>query len=549
MNVDRESYRLLVTTSPQRINLIYAGYRVLLSFFLIALFLLTVKNPISGITDSALYLKSVSFYCLATISGLLLLKYWPSYLELQTFAMLIVDVIAITLMLYANGGPSLQLSMLYLVMVMAASILLPQGRALSIALLAALSVIYQQFYFSLIGVNDIGMVSSTSFLAISFIAISILGQLVSRRLRVVEQEVFSQTKQALQLQVINQHIVERMHTGVLVFDQEQKLMVINEAARQWLHQPHARQGWTLTELSPKLKHRINHAISNDIRTSFVLDVNEYNLALSVQLVPLNDGLIPQANEPRNRAAPTVVVLENLSRVNQKAQQMKLASLGRLTASIAHEVRNPLAAIAQAGELLAEMVDHPDQLELLTMIQKQSSRMNRMIEDILQLSRRGTSRPQSIPLVPWLKEFIGNFIPNATETIQPQNFSSDQLYLEFLSTRDDDYCVIFDPMQLEHVMTNLVNNGLHHGAKVHKKPRIYLRIKTLESGMVILDVMDQGAGIPQNALSSLFEPFFTTESGGTGLGLYLSRAFCDANGASLWYIPQPHGACFRISFEI
>ena len=203
----------------------------------------------------------------------------------------------------------------------------------------------------------------------------------------------------------------------------------------------------------------------------------------------------------------------------------------------------------ANELLAEMVDHPDQLELLTMIQKQSSRMNQMIEDILQLSRRGTSRPQSIPLVPWVKEFIRNFIPNFTDIIQPENYSSDQLYLELQSTRDDDHCVMFDPMQLEHVMINLVNNGLHHGAKIHKKPRIYLRIKILESGMVTLDVMDQGAGILPNALSSLFEPFFTTESGGTGLGLYLSRAFCDANGASLWYVPQPHGACFRISFEI
>jgi len=549
MNVQHGSSPVLIATPLQRINLIYASYRIVLSFFLLSLFLLTAKNPIVGINDPAFYIQTVSTYCLGSIFGFLLLKYWPFYQDIQTFAMLTVDVIAMSLMLYANGGPSLQLSMLYLVMVMAASILLPQGRALVIALLAALAVIYQQFYFSLIRDNDVRMVSSVSLQAVSFIAVSILGQLVTRRLRLVEQEVFSQTKQALQLQVINQHIVERMHTGVLVFDQEQRLMVINEAARQWLHQPNAIQGWTLTQLSLQLKRQINEALANHVLTPFVLDANESNLALSVQLVPLDDGNIPHINERQMHAAPTIVILENLSRVNQKAQQMKLASLGRLTASIAHEIRNPLAAISQAGELLSEMVDHTDQRALLDMIQKQSSRMNRMIEDILQLSRRSSSRPQSIALVEWVQEFMKNFIPNSTEMIQAQNYSSDQLYLEVQAIREDDHSIVFDPMQLEQVMTNLVNNGLHHGAKVHTKPRIYLRIKTLESGLVMLDVMDQGAGIPQSAMSSLFEPFFTTESGGTGLGLYLSRAFCEANGASLWCIPQAYGACFRISFGV
>jgi two-component system sensor histidine kinase PilS (NtrC family) len=199
MKAQHRSSNLLVTSPFQRINLIYASYRILLSFFLIGLFLLTVKNPIVGINDPALYLQSVSTYCLATIFGFLLLRFWSFYQDVQIFTMLAVDVVAMTLMLYANGGPSLQLSMLYLVMVMAASILLPQGRALIIGLLAALAVIYQQFYFSLIRDNDLRMVSSVSLLAVSFIAISILGQLVTRRLRVVEQEVFSQTKQALQL--------------------------------------------------------------------------------------------------------------------------------------------------------------------------------------------------------------------------------------------------------------------------------------------------------------------------------------------------------------
>ncbi|MBC7750761.1 MAG: sensor histidine kinase, partial [Candidatus Saccharibacteria bacterium] len=128
-------------------------------------------------------------------------------------------------------------------------------------------------------------------------------------------------------------------------------------------------------------------------------------------------------------------------------------------------------------------------------------------------------------------------------------SSEQLFLEAQGGKTEIQIIVFDPLQLEQVITNLVNNGLHHGAKLHAKPRIYFRVKTLDSGLVMLDVMDQGVGIPSNVMASLFEPFFTTESGGTGLGLYLSRAFCEANGASLWCIPQAHGACFRISFGV
>ncbi|HEY4713055.1 MAG TPA: PAS domain-containing protein, partial [Aquirhabdus sp.] len=316
----------LITTPLQRINLIYAGYRIALSFYLMALFLLTAKNPVVGINDPSLYVQTVTTYSLETVLAYVLLRYWPLYQDVQIFAMLALDVVAMTLMLYANGGPSLQLSMLYLVMVMAASVLLPQGRAMAIALLAAITVIYQQFYFSLIRDNDLRMVGSVGLLAVSFIAISILGQLVTRRLRIVEQEVFSQTKQAQQLQVINQHIVERMHTGVVVFDHEQRLMVINEAARQWLHQPNAMQGWTLTQLSLPLKRQINEALANHHLTAFVLDANESNLALSVQLIPLDDARVPHVNALQMHSAPTIVILENLSRVNQKAQQMKLASL-------------------------------------------------------------------------------------------------------------------------------------------------------------------------------------------------------------------------------
>ncbi len=532
-----------------RINLIYAAYRIALALFLMALFLLTKTNPIVGANDPQLYMQTVTSYAIACILGYLILRYWLYYTEVQVFAMLVIDVMAMTLMLYANGGPSLQLTMLYLVAVMAASILLSQGRAMVIVGLAVIAVIYQQFYFSLMRDNQLRMASSVSILAFSFLAISYLGQMIVRRLRTVEQEAEIQTEQAIRFQAINQRIIEQMHTGVLVFDQQQQLMIINEAACQWLHQPDAKQGWTLNQLSQPLAHQINIALKSHASSSFILPASEKNLALSVELIAL-DNLI-EHNQDNNAlyTAPTMVIFENLSRVNQRAQQLKLASLGRLTASIAHEIRNPLAAISQAGELLAEMVAQAEQRALLDMIQKQSVRLNRMIEDILQLSRRGTSAPETINLVSWLKEFRRNFVPTIIDKLNPHTYRPEQLYLEVRNSAEADLTISFDPLQLEQVVANLVNNALHHGGKQHDRPRVFFQVKHLDSGIVCLDIIDQGPGVSLKVMESLFEPFFTTESGGTGLGLYLSRAFCEANGASLWCIPQDQGACFRISFGV
>jgi len=531
-----------------RINLIYAAYRIALAFFLMGLFLLTKTNPIVGANDPELYLQTISSYSIATILGYLILRYWLYYSEVQVFAMLVIDVMAMTLMLYANGGPSLQLTMLYLVVVMAASILLSQGRAMVIVGLAIVAVIYQQFYFSLLRDNQLRMASSVSILAFSFLAISYLGQMIVRRLRTVEQEAELQTEQAIRFQAINQRIIEQMHTGVLVFDHQQQLMIINEAACQWLHQPEAKQGWSLSQLSLPLSQQIDHALRSHA-ASFILPASEKNLALSVELIALDNLIEQNLGSIQSQATPTMVIFENLSRVNQRAQQLKLASLGRLTASIAHEIRNPLAAISQAGELLAEMVSQSDQRALLDMIQKQSIRLNRMIEDILQLSRRGTSTPETINLVDWLKEFRRNFVPTIIDKLNPHTYRPDQLYLEVRNSAEADLTISFDPMQLEQVVANLVNNALHHGGKQHDRPRVFFQVKHMDSGLVCLDIIDQGPGVSLNVMESLFEPFFTTESGGTGLGLYLSRAFCEANGAALWCIPQDQGACFRISFGV
>ena len=173
-------------------------------------------------------------------------------------------------------------------------------------------------------------------------------------------------------------------------------------------------------------------------------------------------------------------------------------------------------------------------ELLAMIQRQTRRLDLIIENILQMSRRKPVSPQKIQLNGWIKDMIDDNVAQLAPYIQIQV--------------QDCLSVWFDPLQLQHILVNLLQNAVHHSKKLHDQPVIRLLASHNEQQHVVLDVMDSGPGLSASAIKTLFEPFFTTEPNGTGLGLYLSKAFCEANDAQLLYVPQTRGACFRIVFR-
>ncbi len=511
-----------------RLSMIYSGYRLTLSFFLIALFLITLNNPVVGGSEPYLYLNALAGYAFITLMAYVALRHWPHQLNNQTSMMLIVDICALTVMLYANGGPSLQMSMLYMVVVMAANILLPAGRALIIALLAAITVIYQQFFYSLAQKNDIASIGNAALLALSFIGVSLFGQLITQRLRLVEYLAQQRSREITQLQTINQKIIEQIDTGLLVLDEQYNILLINKAAQQLAfsatHVTDHLIGQPLAAIHPQLAQQIQQALDQDhYELLFYAQTKKHDL--NIQLTQLQ----------HDHQAPNILVsMQSLQRLNQKVQQLKLASLGQLTASIAHEIRNPLAAISQASELMAESKLDDTNQDLLKLIQRQTKRLDLIIEDILQMSRRKTIKPQQLMLSPWLNKLLDDDLSNIKQAIQIQIAA--------------DVSVWFDTLQLQHIVVNLLQNALHHSKKLHESPIIRVVASQDEQQHVILDVMDSGPGVSNKALQTLFEPFFTTEPNGTGLGLYLSKAFCEANDAQLLYIPQTRGACFRIVFR-
>jgi two-component system sensor histidine kinase PilS (NtrC family) len=228
---------------------------------------------------------------------------------------------------------------------------------------------------------------------------------------------------------------------------------------------------------------------------------------------------------------TLVFLEDLSKLQEQAQQLKLAALGRLTANIAHEIRNPLSAITHAGDLLQEEQRGPNKERMVQIIRDNARRLERMVHDVLELSRRDRVQPETIRMRPYLLTFIEEVAQN--DSIPSESFRIDAA---------EDITLEFDRAHLNQVLWNLLHNAWRHCRRLAGSVRITVLRR---ANRVELHVIDDGEGVARELQAQLFEPFFTTFASGTGLGLYIARELCAANGASLEYLDRDPGADFRI----
>jgi two-component system sensor histidine kinase PilS (NtrC family) len=236
------------------------------------------------------------------------------------------------------------------------------------------------------------------------------------------------------------------------------------------------------------------------------------------------------------AGPVLVFLEDTSVVAERAQQSKLASLGRLSASIAHEIRNPVGAMSHAGQLLKESPGiTEDDRHLTGIIEKNAVRVSQIIENVLQLSRKDSTRQERIELPSWLEGFLNEF----QQTLQLED---GRIAVENLTPGLE---VHFDPSHLHQVLWNLCDNALKHAAAV---PVLLRSGRIASSDRPFLEVVDRGTGIDPALAERIFEPFFSGGAGGTGLGLFISRELCQTNGAVLAYEARSGGgSIFRIVF--
>ena len=541
---------ILPVPQLRKLGMIYSSYRFIVSLFFMLMVYITVRTDGSPSLPSFLQQTVLSFYVLLSLILLGLFYTVGKHIRRQLAFGLALDVIILSLLLYTAGAPDLQLTMLYMVVVAASFMLLHGSQALIITLLAIIFVIYQQFFYAIANSMSLANLGSALLMSASFLAVGGLSWSISQRLVQLEKVAVRHAKEVERLNSINQEVISQMVNGVIVIDDKQ-VVLANLAAYQLLSIPsrHDNKSKPVAAFEQQLGQQhlqlFNACLSvaAGLTRTFIYELPA--VANSSIIGKLRVDIIPLKDDSK------LIILEDLRREQASAQQLKLASLGQLTASIAHEIRNPLAAISQASQLLIEDViesemDNDNALspfanndinsqmtgnhELYKMIFSQTKRVNRIIEDVLKLSRQQTANQQTIILADWMPVFLDNY------------FKGHDVFLHVLTQPT----ISFDIHQLEQVLINLINNGLRYSSYAHPHAFVEIEIYCADND-VIIDVLDGGTGVNADDLSALFNPFFTTEQSGTGLGLYLSQAFCEANQARLLYVPEHQKTCFRLIF--
>jgi two-component system sensor histidine kinase PilS (NtrC family) len=404
--------------------------------------------------------------------------------------------------------------------------------AFLIAAASALCVLTQQFLAYLVGTAPGSDFTTAGVLGAVLFVIALAVWPVANRLRESEALVRRQEIDLANLAQLSQYIVQHLRESILVVDTQDRVRLINESAAQLLGDRSAYPGALLGEASPRLLYLLERWRQNagripDPSDTFV--AADGARAIRPHFAPLG-GTNP---------APILVFLEDTSLIAAQVQQSKLAALGRLSASIAHEIRNPVGAMSHAGQLLAESTTISDEDKRLTeIIRGNAERVSAIINNVLQLSKRGEVQLERLSLGGWIQEFSDEFC----ETMQLER---SRLHIEVPAM---DVEVRVDSTQLHQVAWNLCENALKHAVE---KPddRIEIRCGRMNPGArPFLEIADRGPGVAREHSERIFEPFFSGGRGGTGLGLFLARELAQTNGATLLYEPRSGGgSVFRLVF--
>ena len=395
-----------------------------------------------------------------------------------------------------------------------------------VAAVAALIAVGEALYTALTSPGEPRNLVQTGLFGLSFFIVSGLIFWLGRRFRESQALAEKRGEELLSLAEVNELIIQRMRTGVLVVDLVGEVRRYNESAWYLLGMP-----------SPQNRHLRHFARPLLVRLREWLVANKHDpnpVAVTSGVPPI----IPRMTRiGSDDDALVLIFLEDETQVSRRAEEMTLSSLGRLSASIAHEVRNPLGAISNAAQLLQESELSLMDQQLVDIINSQCRRMNGIVENVLELSRRARSRPEDTLLNDWIKQFVIEFK-------QSLPAGSDPLKIQIGSKP---VRALVDPSQLTQACWNLVRNSLAYGQRLDQSAEVIIRIRTPDDSIgAMIEIVDRGPGVPEKFRESLFKPFFTTRQDGTGLGLYICKELLEANQASIEYFAIPTGgSCFRI----
>ncbi|MEZ5484203.1 MAG: ATP-binding protein [Lysobacteraceae bacterium] len=438
-----------------------------------------------------------------------------------------IDILMALFAMHELDGLDSGIALLLVVNIGAGALLMPLRAGLTFASIAGIGVIGVYLLARYGDTGAVGNLPESVMFAVTYLAIAVFCQLLGRQMRESQALAEQRGAEVANLSLLNETIIRRMRTGVMVVDSGKRIHLINEAAWALLGNPSPDQK-DLEEVAPELCRQLYHWRNEEDYESTPVQLHEESPEVLPRFARLtvSDDLF-------------LVFLDDSSMVSRRAEQLTLSTLGRLSASIAHEIRNPLAAISYSSQLLEESPDlaETDQ-RLVEIIRNHCDRMNGIVENILNLAHRERSRPEALDLSRWVHDFVDEF--------KESRFLEDNEIRALAQSRH--LLAMVDQQQLHQVVSNLVMNALNHGKLPGEPARITVVARQIHAGGApIVEVIDRGPGIPARVVDHIFDPFYTTSEHGTGLGLYLSRQLCETNQATLEYVSVAGGgSCFRIA---
>lgn len=539
----------------------FCWLRLALSLVLCMAFWGFARQQFFGIYEPKLAALVLIGYVVFSVGALLVARQRSKIIQLQLMVHVIADVAAVVLLMFASGGVRSGIGLLLLVTLAAAG-LISRGRMVFFnAAVAALAVLYEQTHQLLFYNAPFSDFFQSGLLAASYFAIAALGYTLAKYASGAEQIAQERGVDLANLAQINALVIRDMQDGFLVVDAYGIIRQHNTKCEALVGGISGDGAQSLNDAVPQLAQFYKDWQNDRTQIFPVIRSSRTQKEIQVRFVAIG-GAVDDDNAANPKSgtkillSPTVIFLEDAGRMRAQAQQLKLAALGRLTANIAHEIRNPLSSINHAAELLQEDVGRSrDDIRLLNIIRDNSFRLDRMVQEVLYLNRRDRAHPELIEPRPCLELFLRDFCAN-------EKTDSARFDLQITTTKN----IVFDRSHLDQVLWNLVRNASRYADNNAGAVRVVLRIasdtnansSTPEPPVQTAELLvcDNGPGVQTDTITQLFEPFFTTDNQGTGLGLYVARELSEVNGAALDYLALlerddqlGEGGCFRLTLQV
>ncbi|MGA8262191.1 MAG: ATP-binding protein [Arenicellales bacterium] len=497
-------------------------YRLLLGTGLVTLAVTDSTFALLGRAHPNLFIAASSgMLLLAAVSLITITIGWPAF-RTQAYLQFALDAVLVTTLSHACGGVESGMNLLLVASVAAGGVVLSGRMSLFFAAFATVLALAQHAFETLLlpGGEYPAAFVQVGLLGIGYFTTGGIVYWLARRFHIAEAAAQARAMTTARLDRLNEAIVSKSTVGITVISKDKHCRLMNNQARYMLG----------LEAETKVPPRdfVETSLHEASRcNTFSFDYRSPATRIRVQ------GL--RIDEQEDEVA---LFLEDLAQTEREARNLKLAALGRLIASVAHEIRNPLEAISHAGQLLAESSELSGQNRKLTgIIENQSNRINTIVTSILQLGRPGSVHRVRLELGPWMDKFC-------------EYFNSSRGVAKAIDTEGGARLSAWvDPDQLNQIMTNLCENALRHTRHLEERPLITVRCFVApRQGAVCMDVLDRGAGVPEPIRDKIFEPFFTTNHYGLGLGLFLARELAQNNQGELDYVTENGSGRFRLVLE-